>query len=147
MPRTRLAPLLSAALVMTFLLASCGPAAPQTGGSGGQQVVQTGDWRTQWDNTLAGARREGTIRIISGSSSTNNMPAFEKAFADLTGGRVEFTVEAACPSNRISPAAMSSKPARQRSKVVFPQPLGPRKQPIWPSGSRKLKASSTSVRP
>src|SRR5688572_15032085 len=76
---------------MTFMLAACGPAAPQTGGAGGQQTTRASDWRTEWDNTIAGAKREGTIRIISGSSSTNNIPNFEKAFAEMTGGKVEFT--------------------------------------------------------
>jgi hypothetical protein len=74
---------------MSLALASCGPAARAP--TAAPPAGQTGDWRSDWDRTLAGARREGTIRIISGSSSTNNIPSFEKAFADLTGGKVEFT--------------------------------------------------------
>jgi hypothetical protein len=81
--------LLSVAVLMSLALAACSPAAPAP--TAAPPSSQSGDWQSEWDKTLAGARREGTIRIISGSSSTNNIPSFEKAFADLTGGKVEFT--------------------------------------------------------
>jgi len=79
-------------LVFTTLIAglvlSCAPAAP-TGAP--RQASQTGDWQAEWKQVLDGARREGTIRVLSGSSSVNQMPSFEKAFADLAGGKVEYT--------------------------------------------------------
>jgi hypothetical protein len=81
--------LVSVAVLVSLALTACGPAAPAP--SAAPPASQSGDWRSEWDKTLAGARREGTIRIISGSSSTNNIPSFEKAFTELTGGKVEFT--------------------------------------------------------
>jgi hypothetical protein len=78
-----------AALVGVLALAACSPAAPQA--SGPAPAARSTDWQAEWNRVLEGARKEGTIRIISGLSSTNQVPAFQKAFADLTGGKVEFT--------------------------------------------------------
>jgi hypothetical protein len=74
--------------LLSSLVMACMPSSP-TGGAG--QPAQSQDWQTTWNQTLEGARKEGTIRILSGLTSTNNMPSFEKAFADMTGGKVEFT--------------------------------------------------------
>jgi hypothetical protein len=45
------------------------------------------------------------------------------------------------------PAVMGSKPAMQRSTVVFPHPEGPSKQPICPSASVKSKPRTTRFAP
>ncbi|HZT07228.1 MAG TPA: hypothetical protein VFC51_09375 [Chloroflexota bacterium] len=49
------------------------------------------DPQAEWQRVLQAARQEGTINILSGSSTSHEIPHFEKAFADLTGGHVEFT--------------------------------------------------------
>jgi hypothetical protein len=78
--------------VLVFLAFASGLAlACSTAPTGAPAVSQTGDWQTDWNRTLEAARREGVIRVISGSSSTNNIPSFEKAFSELVGGQVEFT--------------------------------------------------------
>jgi hypothetical protein len=81
--------LLSVAVIGIFMMAACGPSRPAQ--TGAPAASQSGDWRSDWDRAVAGARQEGTLRVISGSSSTNNIPNFEKYFADTTGGKVEFT--------------------------------------------------------
>lgn len=76
------------ALVVGLALTSCAPAAPA---GAPRQPSQAVDWQTEWQRTLDGARKEGTLRVLSGISSVNQIPSFEKAFAELAGGKVEHT--------------------------------------------------------
>ena len=81
------------ALVCTSLVAAlsfggCVPAAPTAAPTA---ATRSGDWQTEWNSVVAGAKKEGTIRVISGLTSTNQMPSFQKYFETTVGGKVEFT--------------------------------------------------------
>ncbi len=79
------------AILLCLVSAACNP--PAAPSAAQQPPARSADWQAEWNQTLAGAKREGVIRIISGSSSVNQIPNFEKAFSELTGGtgKVEFT--------------------------------------------------------
>src|ERR1700677_5161400 len=51
------------------------------------------------------------------------------------------------PSNRIRPPEMSSRPAMQKRRVLFPQPDGPRNETKPPSGISRSSACRTGVVP
>jgi hypothetical protein len=75
-------------LIAALVLVGCSTAAPTTAPG---PASRTTDWQAEWNGVLEGARREGTIRIISGLTASNQVPSFQKAFADMVGGKVEFT--------------------------------------------------------
>ena len=54
-------------------------------------ATPTPSWEEEWAAVLEGAREEGEINIISGSSSVQQMPSFTAAFEEMTGGEVNFT--------------------------------------------------------
>ena len=54
-------------------------------------ATPTPSWEEEWAAVLEGARAEGEINIISGSSSVQQMPSFTAAFEEMTGGQVNFT--------------------------------------------------------
>ena len=60
-----------------------------------------------------------------------------------SGGTTRPGEDTTRPENAIVPARTGSKPARQRSTVVLPQPEGPSRQPMPPAASENERPRTT----
>ena len=92
------------------------------GSAGGHAHAQLEE---EWAAVLEGAREEGEINIISGSSSVQQMPSFTAAFEEMTGGEVNFTelrapdVVARLPEEYAAgPAQLGHRPARRQLRPL-----------------------------
>ena len=83
-----------------------------------------------------------TLRCGNSAKSWNTIPMRRSS-----GGNDAVGLETTRPDSAMLPPAMGSKPARQRSTVVLPQPEGPSRQPIRPSASVKSRPRTTRFAP
>src|SRR6266508_3794521 len=79
-----------------------------------------------------------TVMCGQSAYDWNTMPMLR-----LSGGRLSLDVESNTlrPPNELHPELGVSKPARHRSVVVLPQPLGPRRTTNSPSSISRSRSS------